>query len=101
MTVHLFNCQRHSLSLSLSVVVKLERETMSGVLVLNASYEPLNLVNVKRAVVLVLKNKAEIIEERGGLIHSERLDMPFPTVIRLAYYVHVPYRRVFICRRAV
>jgi 5-methylcytosine-specific restriction endonuclease McrA len=74
---------------------------MSGVLVLNASYEPLNLVNVKRAVVLVLKNKAEIIEERGGLIHSERLNMPFPTVIRLAYYVNVPYRGVSLSRRAV
>jgi 5-methylcytosine-specific restriction endonuclease McrA len=74
---------------------------MRRVLVLNASYEPLNLVNVKRAVVLVLKNKAEIIEEREGHIHSERLVMPFPTVIRLSYYVNVPYRGVSLSRRAV
>ena len=74
---------------------------MRRVLVLNASYEPLNLVNVKRAVVLVLKNKAEIIEEREGYIHSERLVIPFPTVIRLSYYVNVPYRGVSLSRRTV
>jgi 5-methylcytosine-specific restriction endonuclease McrA len=74
---------------------------MRRVLVLNASYEPLNLVNVKRAVVLVLKNKAEIIEERGGYLHSERFMMPFPTVIRLVYYVKVPYRGVALSRRAI
>jgi 5-methylcytosine-specific restriction endonuclease McrA len=78
-----------------------EQESMSGVLVLNASYEPLNLVNVKRAVVLVLKNKAEIIEERGGFIHSERLEIPSPSVIKLAYYVNVPYRGVSLSRRAI
>jgi 5-methylcytosine-specific restriction endonuclease McrA len=74
---------------------------MRRVLVLNASYEPLNLVNVKRAVILVLKDKAEIIEERGEYLHSERMIMPFPTVIRLAYYVSVPYRGVSLNRRAV
>ena len=74
---------------------------MRRVLVLNASYEPLNLVNVKRAVILVLKDKAEIIEERGEYLHSERMIMPFPTVIRLAYYVSVPYRGVSLSRRAV
>lgn len=78
-----------------------EKETMPRVLVLNASYQPLNLVNLKRAVVLVLKNKAEIIEEGGGVLHSERMTMPFPTVIRLVYYVSVPYRSVALSRRAV
>ncbi len=76
-------------------------ETMSGVLVLNASYEPLNLVNVKRAIVLVLKKKAEIVEEREGEIRSERMKMRFPSVIRLLYLVHVPYRSVSLSRRAV
>ena len=74
---------------------------MRRVLVLNASYQPLNLVNVKRAVILVLKNKAEIIEEREGYIHSERLTMPFPSVIRLVYFVRVPYRAASLSRRAV
>ncbi len=74
---------------------------MCRVLVLNASYEPLNLVNVKRAAILVLKDKAEIVEERGGSLRSERMCMPCPAVIRLAYYVHVPCRGVSISRRAV
>ncbi len=74
---------------------------MRRVLVLNASYEPLNLVNVKRAVILILKEKAEIIEERGEYLHSERMIMPYPSVIRLAYYVRVPYRAVSLSRRAV
>ena len=74
---------------------------MRRVLVLNASYEPLNLVNVKRAAILVLKDKAEIVEERGGSLRSERMSMPCPAVIRLAYYVHVPCRGVSISRRAV
>jgi 5-methylcytosine-specific restriction endonuclease McrA len=74
---------------------------MSGVLVLNASYEPLNLVNVKRAVVLVLKKKAEILEQREGEIRSERMTMPLPSVIRLVYFVRVPYRSVSLSRRAV
>ena len=74
---------------------------MRRVLVLNASYEPLNLVNVKRAVILILKEKAEIIEERGEYLHSERMIMPYPSVIRLVYYVRVPYRAVSLSRRAV
>jgi len=78
-----------------------EKETMRRVLVLNASYQPLNLVNVKRAVVLVLKNKAEIIEDRGEYLHAERLAMPFPSVIRLVYYVNAPYRTASLNRRAV
>lgn len=70
-------------------------------MVLNASYEALNLVNVKRAVILVLKEKAEIIEERGEYLHSERMVMPFPSVIRMVYYVSIPYRAVSLSRRAV
>lgn len=76
--------------------------TMPRVLVLNASYQPLNLVNVKRAVILVLKNKAEIIEEMDGMmIRSEHLALPLPSVIRLVYFVKVPYRGVSLSRRAV
>ncbi len=74
---------------------------MRGVLVLNASYEPLNLVNVKRAAVLLLKNKAEIVEEREERLHSEHLSLPCPAVIRLVYYVQVPYRTATLNRRTV
>lgn len=63
---------------------------MSQVLVLNATYEPLNVVSVRRAVVLLLKEKAEIVEAAGAWLRSERAAIPLPLVIRLVYYVRIP-----------
>jgi 5-methylcytosine-specific restriction endonuclease McrA len=65
---------------------------MSRVLVLNATYEPLNVVSVLRAVLLLLKEKAEIVEATEAWLHSERLAVPMPLVIRLVYYVRIPRR---------
>jgi 5-methylcytosine-specific restriction endonuclease McrA len=71
-------------------------------LLLNASHEPLCVVPMRRAVVLVLKEKAEIIARNGAELHSERVTLPVPSVIRLHHYVRVPYRsRVPLSRRAV
>lgn len=62
-------------------------------LALNASFEPLTIVPVQRAVRLVLDGKAEIVEEDDGKwFRSERQTLPWPSVIRLVRYVHVPYR---------
>lgn len=73
------------------------------VLVLNASYEPINVCTVRRAIVLILKQKAEVIDEHELEIHAERLSMTRPAVIRLRAYVHIPYSsaRRKITRRAV
>jgi 5-methylcytosine-specific restriction endonuclease McrA len=69
---------------------------------LNASFEPLCVVSVRRAVVLVLKEKAEIVSRDGAELHAERFSMPVPSVIRLVHFVRVPYRsRVPLSRRAV
>ena len=57
------------------------------VLVLNASYEPINVCTMRRATVLVLKSRAEVLEEGAGALHSERLVMARPCVIRLVRYV--------------
>jgi 5-methylcytosine-specific restriction endonuclease McrA len=65
---------------------------MSAVLVLNATYEPLNVVSTRRAVVLLLKEKAEVIEATAERIRSLYLSLPTPLVIRLVYYVRVPRR---------
>ncbi|MDP3879010.1 MAG: HNH endonuclease [Dehalococcoidia bacterium] len=54
------------------------------VLVLNQSYEPLNICRVRRAVVLIYQNKAEMLENGAGFIHSVDHDFPVPSVIRLA-----------------
>jgi 5-methylcytosine-specific restriction endonuclease McrA len=64
---------------------------MSKVLVLNATYEPISFVSLKRAVVLLLKEKAEVIEANiERKLRAERTSFPFPLVIRLVTYVPVP-----------
>ncbi len=64
-----------------------------GCLALNASFEPLTMVPVKRALRLVIDGKAEIVEsDPARAVRSERLSMPRPAVIRLTRFVHVPRR---------
>jgi 5-methylcytosine-specific restriction endonuclease McrA len=63
---------------------------MTQVLVLNASYEPLNVCSVRRAHVLVFKGKAEVIEALEEPLHSASDTYPRPHVIRLVTYVSVP-----------
>ena len=63
---------------------------MKQVLVLNASYEPLNVCSVRRAYVLVYKGKAEVIEQLEQPLRSATDTYPWPHVIRLVAYVHVP-----------
>jgi 5-methylcytosine-specific restriction endonuclease McrA len=60
------------------------------VLVLNSSYEPLNVCNVRRAYVLVFKGRAEVIEEHAQPLHSASDTFARPHVIRLISYVRVP-----------
>ena len=66
---------------------------MARALLLNASFEPLCVVSSRRAVVLVLKEKAEIVHRNGAEFRSERRSVPVPTVIRLVHFVRVPFRR--------
>jgi 5-methylcytosine-specific restriction endonuclease McrA len=74
----------------------------SSVLVLNATYEPLNVVSVRRAIILLLKDKAEVVEATERYIHARGLSFPEPQVIRLVYYVRVPYSlNVPLTRRTI
>jgi len=81
-----------------------QRSTSSGrVLVLNASYEAINVCTVRRAAVLILKQRAEVLEHSEWSLHAETLTLPRPVVIRLVTYVKIPrnaHRRK-ITRRAV
>ena len=64
-----------------------------GCLALNASYEPLTMVPLRRALRLVIDGKAEIVEaDSDRVVRSERLTMPRPAVIRLTKFIHVPRR---------
>ena len=64
---------------------------MLGCLALNASFEPLTILPVKRALRLVIDRKAEILEiDDTRVFRSEKRELPCPAVIRLVRYVHVP-----------
>lgn len=70
------------------------------VLLLNATYEVLSVVSISRAVALVIAEKADIIEEADEPLRSATAEMPRPSVIRLRYYVKVPFHaRVPLNRR--
>ena len=72
-------------------------------LVLNATFEPINVCTVRRAIVLLLKEKAEVIEHGEHVLRSATHSVTRPLVIRLVSYVRVPrdtHRRK-ITRRAV
>jgi 5-methylcytosine-specific restriction endonuclease McrA len=71
-------------------------------LVLNASYEPLSVVTARRALVLVLAERAVLVHESGQLFHSARSVFAEPSVVRLVHFVRVPHQtRVAVTRRAV
>ena len=60
------------------------------VLVLNASYEPLHVVSTRRAILLLLKDKAELVEATDRYIRAASAQFPQPLVIRLRQYIKLP-----------
>jgi len=75
---------------------------MVRALVLNATYEPLSVVAGRRAAVLVLTERADSVHDSGEVLHSERLALVVPSVVRLRTHIRVPYHReVSISRRGV
>lgn len=64
-----------------------------GCLALNASYEPMAVLPVRRALRLVIDGKAEVLEvDHSRIFHSEKQTFSAPSVIRLVRFVHVPRR---------
>ncbi len=61
------------------------------VLILNQNYEALNICRVRRAVVLLYRGKAEMLENGSGFIHTTSYDFPVPSVIRLGYLIKRPW----------
>ena len=75
---------------------------MGRSLVLNSTYQPLCVVTTRRAVVLVLRSKATIVEAEAGFYCSEKLKIPIPSVVKLTHFVRVPYRaRGSLSKRAI
>jgi len=72
------------------------------VLVLNQSYEPLGICNVRRAVVLLYLGKAEIIEPLNHqYLRSMRMQIPVPSIVRLLLYKRVPIRKIVLSRKNI
>ncbi len=72
---------------------------MQRVLVLNASYEPLQIISVRRALILLLQEKAELIEAAEQQLRACNLSFDVPLVIRLVRYIRIPPRLKLPCSR--
>jgi 5-methylcytosine-specific restriction endonuclease McrA len=71
------------------------------VLVLNASYEPINVCAARRAIVLVLKGIAMTEEVNGHTLHAARLAVRIPSVIRLLEYRRIPHQTRALSRKNI
>jgi 5-methylcytosine-specific restriction endonuclease McrA len=71
------------------------------VLVLNASYEPINVCAARRAIILVLKGVAMTEEENGHFLHAARVAMRLPSVIRLLEYRRIPHQTRALSRKNI
>jgi 5-methylcytosine-specific restriction endonuclease McrA len=72
------------------------------VLVLNQNYEPLSVCSVKRAVVMVLLERAEIIETLDGYkLRSSSRSIPVPSVVKLATFIRLPVKNVLLSRKNI
>jgi 5-methylcytosine-specific restriction endonuclease McrA len=80
----------------------ISRFKMTGrVLVLNASFEPVNVCTERRAVVMIFKGIARMEEHNGHMLHSARITMHAPSVIRLVEYIHIPYKSRSLSRKNI
>ena len=74
---------------------------METVLLLNASYEPLRIINWKRALTLLFSGKVEVLEEYTREVHSISLTMRLPAVVRLLKLIRVRTRGVKFSRQHI
>ena len=73
----------------------------SPVLVLNATYEPVNVCAARRAIILILNGVALAEEETNGIVRAARMAMPIPSVIRLLEYRRIPHQARALSRKNI
>lgn len=73
----------------------------NSVLVLNASYEAINVCSAKRALVLVCKGAAIVQEKSVHVLRTPSFNLPLPAVIRLVTYRDVPRRLHTVSRKGI
>ena len=71
------------------------------VLVLNQSYEPLMVIGAKRAIILLLSEKVDSLENYREKIHSTYLSLPLPSVIRLREYARIKRKGIVLSRKNI
>lgn len=71
------------------------------VLVLNGNFEPINVCNIRRALNLVICEKATMVANGRGWIHTSLSTFPLPSVIRLNKMIHRPRRKIRPVRREI
>jgi 5-methylcytosine-specific restriction endonuclease McrA len=72
-----------------------------AVLILNANYEPVNVCGLRRALGLMFMDKAMLVMNGRGEIHSPTESFPIPSIIRLNHMVHRPRPMVKLTRREI
>lgn len=73
----------------------------NNVLVLNQNYEPLSVCSVRRAMLLIMRGKAEAVEKLEAVVRSVSQEFAVPSVVRLERYINAPRRRVVLSKRNV
>ena len=71
------------------------------VLVLNQSYEPIMVIGAKRAIILILSEKVDALENYRELIHSVYLTLPLPSVIKLKQYARIRRKDIVLSRKNI
>jgi len=72
------------------------------VLILNQNYEPMSVINVRKAIVLLYLGKAELVAVKEGLqIRSVSTSYPFPSIVRLSMFVRVPHKKIILSRKNI
>ena len=71
------------------------------VLVLNQSYEPIMIIGAKRAIILILNEKVDALENYQEFIHSSYLTLPLPSVIRLKQYAKIRRKDIVLSRKNI
>lgn len=71
------------------------------VLLLNSSYEPITILNTKRAIIMIVLNKAEAIKKTTNKVHSENFSLFLPSVIKLNTFVYIKRRSIPLTRKNI
>jgi len=76
-------------------------DTYQRVLLLNSTYEPLTVVNARRALKLLFSKKAHTVEQSKLFIATIKARIRLPSVIQIMYYVKKPYSRPKFSKKSV